>query len=148
MKTIKFEEILANHFASEEVYKGALGQGQWYKRSYQIMAPLPKTLLIFMRRNMINPITGQSIKNNDIVQLGGMKFKLPNTECMDNVYKITGTLSHSGSIVAGHYVSYLPIPNTSKFVKVNDDKLQLNQSLTNASANLCAIFAEKTTSNI
>ena len=112
------------------------------------MAPLPATLLIFIGRNMIDPITGQTMKNNEIVQLEGMKFKLPNTECMDNVYKITGTLSHSGTVTQGHYVCYVPIPNTSKFVKVNDDKLTFNQTLINASTDVCAIFAEKTASNI
>lgn len=108
------------------------------------MSPLPTTLIMFLKRYTVDPITGIAIKNNDIVLLTAMELVLPTSDDVNNIYKITGTMGHSGSLTAGHYVSYLPMINQSAFVELNDDKFKLNQNLQNASTNLSILFMQQT----
>ena len=143
LNTIDFEDVLKEHFKSERITKLCIHSrstgNQVWLRSTKIVEPFPKSLMIFLKRNMINPITGLNMKNNDIIKIKSMKFKMPTT---NKFYSITGTMAHSGTIRAGHYVSYVPKLNQNSFIKLDDDKFADNQTFTHASTNLCSVFAQ------
>ena len=91
---------------------------------------------------MIDPITGLTIKNNQSVQLQSMHFTLPKTRNLpNNKFTLTGTISHSGDMRHGHYVSYLP-SGRNLFMKLDDNKLSINQNIKQASHQLCTVFAK------
>ena len=139
---MKFEDVLQEYFTSEQIEKCCKHiqkNNQVWLRSISIVEPLPKSLMMFVKRNMIDPITGLNIKNNDVIKIESMRFKMPQT---NSIYEITGTMAHSGTITAGHYVSYVPKKIKTGFIKLDDDTFADNQTFTQASTNLSAVFAQ------
>ena len=143
----KWTNILTEYFQETPIWKycphSGLNNQLWIRRC-TVIDPQPPTLLMFVKRNTINPITGKTMKKNDEIIFDSMDFKLPNTVDENVTYTMTGTISHLGkSTKSGHYIAFIPDTNRKFFIQLNDDKLYLNQTLKQAGKDLCAMFARK-----
>ena len=115
-------------------------RNEMWERTYSFHRTPPQTMIVSLKRNDVDPITGKDIKNNQPINITSTKFDLDFSNNKKYKYEINGTICHSGNTSDGHYVAYLKMKNES-FLLLNDEAMESNKKLIDASTCVYAVFA-------